>query len=191
MRRPSPKSRPLSLYPDERGFHPRHKVVVGGVLFATDQIEYNANRPTRRLTVRNTGDRPIQVGSHYHFFEVNRYLSFDRSAAFGHHLNIPATTAIRFEPGDSREVELVPYAGKQRITGFSALVEGYAGCENEPSFYPVRERAIRRAQRMGFLTDEAAQPVPSKSAESSSTEPAAKAPRTRRKQTEINETEKE
>ena len=74
--------------------------------------------------MRNTGDRPIQVGSHFHFFEVNRALEFDRAAAFGQHLNIPASTALRFEPGDEREVKLVPYGGKRAVYGFNNLVDG-------------------------------------------------------------------
>ena len=76
------------------------------------------------LKVRNTGDRPVQVGSHFHFFEVNRALEFDRAAAFGQHLNIPASTALRFEPGDEREVKLVPYGGKRAVYGFNNLVDG-------------------------------------------------------------------
>ena len=74
--------------------------------------------------MRNTGDRPVQVGSHFHFFEVNRALEFDRAAAFGQHLHIPASTALRFEPGDEREVKLVPYGGKRAVYGFNNLVDG-------------------------------------------------------------------
>ncbi len=96
-------------------------------------IEYNTGRKTVKLVVRNTGDRPIQVGSHFHFFEVNRYLEFDRDAAFGCHLNIPATTAIRFEPGDQKEVEVVAYSGKRRVIGFNGLVMGYTGDEDAPT----------------------------------------------------------
>ena len=88
-------------------------------------------RPT--LKVRNTGDRPIQVGSHFHFFEVNRALEFDRAAAFGLRLDIPARTAIRFEPGDEKEVTLVPFGGKQRVYGFNNLVDGWtAGKTGRP-----------------------------------------------------------
>ena len=100
--------------------------------------------------MRNTGDRPIQIGSHFHFFEVNRYMEFDRAAAFGCHLNIPSTTAIRFEPGDQKEVELVTYSGKQRIVGFNGLVMGYAGDEDSPSYLPARAKALRRMQKNGF-----------------------------------------
>ena len=126
------------------------KTPVGGVLLADAPIEYNKGRATVRITVRNTGDRPIQVGSHFHFFEVNRYLEFDRAAAFGYHLNIPATTAVRFEPGDSKEVELVTYGGKRRVIGFNDLTRGYTGTEDDPSYYPARERAIRRMTKRGF-----------------------------------------
>ena len=92
-----------SLYPDQAGYKPEERVAVGAVILAHDDIEYNTCRPCATIKVKNTGDRPIQVGSHFHFFEVNRYLEFDREAAFGMHLNIPATTAIRFEPGDEKE----------------------------------------------------------------------------------------
>ena len=126
------------------------KTPVGGVVLADTPIEYNKGRATVRITVHNTGDRPIQVGSHFHFFEVNRDLEFDRAAAFGFHLNIPATTAVRFEPGDSKEVELVTYGGKRRVWGFNDLTRGYTGTEDDPSYYPARERAIRRMTKRGF-----------------------------------------
>ena len=84
--------------------------------------------------------------------EVNRYMEFDREAAFGYHLNIPATTAIRFEPGEEKEVELVSYAGKQRVIGFNDLVDGYAGLEDTPAYYPLKERAVRRVNKYGFRT---------------------------------------
>nr|WP_182114186.1 MULTISPECIES: urease subunit beta [unclassified Actinotalea] len=89
-----------------------------------DDIEINAGRPTVTLTVTNTGDRGIQVGSHFHFFEVNRALRFDRELAYGMHLDIPAGTGVRIEPGDSREVTLTAYAGSRRVIGFNNLVDG-------------------------------------------------------------------
>lgn len=138
------------LYGAGAGFVPEQPVPIGGVVLRNDEIEYNVGRPTTTLKVRNTGDRPIQVGSHFHFFEVNRYLEFDRDAAFGTHLNIPATTAIRFEPGDEREVEVVPFAGKQRIIGFNSLVMGSAGVEDDPVYYPARTAAIARMHAEGF-----------------------------------------
>mgnify|MGYP002513802171 CR=1 FL=1 len=138
------------LYPASNGFIPKTVPAVGGVILAEQDIEYNADRATATITIRNTGDRPIQVGSHFHLFEVNRYLEFDRSAAFGMHLNIPATTAIRFEPGDSKEVEVVTYGGKRRIIGFNALVNGYTGCEDAPTYFPTRNRAIRKMKKRGF-----------------------------------------
>lgn len=141
-----------SLYPNKAGFKPEKSVTIGGVILCNRDIEYNASRPTNKITIRNRGDRPIQVGSHFHLFEVNRYLEFDRAAAFGCHLNIPATTAIRFEPGDSKEVEIVTYGGKQRVVGFNSLVDGYTGTEDEPSYYPVRCRAMRLIKRRGFCT---------------------------------------
>ena len=141
-----------SLYPNKAGYKPEKSVTIGGVILCNRDIEYNASRPTNKITIRNRGDRPIQVGSHFHLFEVNRYLEFDRAAAFGCHLNIPATTAIRFEPGDSKEVEIVTYGGKQRVVGFNSLVDGYTGTEDEPSYYPVRCRAMRLIKRRGFCT---------------------------------------
>ena len=141
---------PPIAYPNTPGFSPKKPVVVGGEILADEPIEYNLNRRTVKLTVRNTGDRPIQIGSHFHFFEVNRYLEFDRPAAFGCHLNIPATTAVRFEPGEEKVVELVAYGGKRRIVGFNNLTMGYAGCQDEPSYYPTRMKAIRQMEENLF-----------------------------------------
>ena len=84
----------------------------------------NKNERTRKINVSNSGDRPIQVGSHTHFFEVNKALDFPREHAYGFHLNIPAGTSIRFEPGDSKEVEITEYGGKKIVFGFSGLVNG-------------------------------------------------------------------
>jgi urease subunit beta len=88
------------------------------------EIELNAGRATLKVKVSNTGDRPIQVGSHYHFYETNAALSFDREASKGYRLNIAAGTAVRFEPGQQREVELVEYAGAKTVYGFNAKVMG-------------------------------------------------------------------
>lgn len=139
-----------SLYPNQPGFKPAQPVSVGGEILMKDPIEFNTGRKTAKLVVRNTGDRPIQVGSHFHFFEVNRYLEFDREAAFGCHLNIPATTAIRFEPGDQKEVEVVTYSGKRRVIGFNGLVMGYTGDEDAPTYFPARLQAVRNARHAGF-----------------------------------------
>lgn len=113
-------------------------------LYGADPVELNAGRAKARLTVRNTGDRAVQVGSHYHFFEVNRALAFDRNLAYGMHLDLPAGTGVRFEPGDTREVELAAYAGHRRLVGFSALVDGGLGAAD------TRARALRRAVDLGF-----------------------------------------
>ena len=99
-------------------------MIPGEMLLAAGEIELNVGRATVRLTVANTGDRPIQVGSHYHFYETNRALSFDREAARGFRLNIAAGTAVRFEPGQEREVLLVAYAGERRVYGFNGEVMG-------------------------------------------------------------------
>ncbi len=144
--------RQSDLYPGQEGFMPPQPVAVGGVCLAEEPIEYNTGRRTIKVEVANTGDRPIQVGSHFHFFEVNRYLEFDRDATFGYHLNIPATTAVRFEPGDRKEVELVAYSGKRRIIGFNSLVMGYAGDEDTPGYFPARMKALRRVRKAGFKT---------------------------------------
>jgi urease beta subunit len=99
-------------------------MIPGEILVAEGDIELNAGRATVTLTVANTGDRPIQVGSHYHFFETNAALSFDRDKARGFRLDIPAGTATRFEPGQSREVRLVAYDGARVVIGFNAKVNG-------------------------------------------------------------------
>ena len=99
-------------------------VGVGATCAMPTRSSFHDKLPVTTLKVRNTGDRPVQVGSHFHFFEVNRALEFDRAAAFGQHLNIPASTALRFEPGDEREVKLVPYGGKRAVYGFNNLVDG-------------------------------------------------------------------
>ena len=99
--------------------------MIPGELFPADgEIELNSGRPTVTLTVANTGDRPIQVGSHYHFYETNAALRFDRDQARGFRLDIPAGTAIRFEPGQSRKVRLVAYAGARRVVGFNGRING-------------------------------------------------------------------
>jgi urease beta subunit len=99
-------------------------MIPGEYLLASEPIEINAGRSIRRLEVANTGDRPVQVGSHFHFFEVNRCLVFDRAAAYGMHLNIASGTAVRFEPGDTREVELVAIGGSREVIGLNRLVDG-------------------------------------------------------------------
>ncbi|MFC0668569.1 urease subunit beta [Azotobacter chroococcum] len=99
-------------------------MIPGEYQIQDGEIELNAGRRTLILSVANTGDRPIQVGSHYHFFETNDALLFDRAQARGMRLNIPAGTAVRFEPGQSREVELVELAGLRRVYGFAGRVMG-------------------------------------------------------------------
>ena len=99
-------------------------MIPGEVNAAEGEIELNAGRDTVTLSVANTGDRPIQVGSHYHFYETNPALEFEREAARGFRLNIAAGTAVRFEPGQTREVELVAYAGDRRVFGFNGKIMG-------------------------------------------------------------------
>ncbi|MEM8546375.1 MAG: urease subunit beta [Cyanobacteria bacterium P01_H01_bin.119] len=99
-------------------------MIPGELLPAEGDIELNQGRPTQSLSVANTGDRPIQVGSHFHFYEVNQALSFDRDAARGMRLDIPAGTAVRFEPGDERQVTLVALAGSRQVYGLNARING-------------------------------------------------------------------
>ena len=102
-------------------------MIPGEMFCAEGHIEINAGRATLRVNVANTGDRPIQVGSHYHFFETNQALRFERAASRGFRLNIAAGTAVRFEPGQEREVELVAFAGERRVYGFQGRVIGPLG----------------------------------------------------------------
>jgi urease beta subunit len=99
-------------------------MIPGEYILAEGSIECNSGRKTATLAVVNTGDRPVQVGSHFHFFEVNKRLEFDREKAFGMRLNIAAGTAVRFEPGEEKEVEVVSFGGLHRVVGFSGLVNG-------------------------------------------------------------------
>src|SRR3989449_5981159 len=115
-------------------------IIPGEYFLAAEPIELNAGRPTARVEVANRGDRPIQVGSHCHFFEVNRFLDFDRAAAYGMRLNIAAGTAVRFEPGDTREVELVAIGGTREIHGLNRMVEGRLDDDK------VREAAMKAVE---------------------------------------------
>ncbi len=122
-------------------------VIPGELLPADGNIELNAGRETNTVTVANTGDRPIQVGSHFHFFETNKGLRFDRERSYGTRLSIPAGTSVRFEPGDEREVELVAIGGRRIIRGLNGLTQGAL---DDPS---VRETALGRAREQGFMED--------------------------------------
>ncbi|MFD7922178.1 urease subunit beta [Streptomyces sp. NPDC059740] len=114
-------------------------------LYGDDPIVINADRAKVRISVANTGDRAVQIGSHYHFFETNRALSFDREAAYGMRLDIPSGTAVRFEPGDTREVALCAFAGTGRLDGFAGLVGGGLSAPD------TRRAALRRAAERGFV----------------------------------------
>lgn len=122
-------------------------VPLGGYVLADTPITFNEDRPVTKVSVKNTGDRPVQVGSHFHFFEANKELEFEREKAFGKRLNITATTAIRFEPGDVITVELIPFAGKQTVYGFNNLVDGWVGnSSGDQSDAPdeILENAVKR-----------------------------------------------
>ena len=114
----------------------------GEILYGEGDLELNEGRPTVTLEVTNTGDRAVQVGSHFHFFEANRALRFPREAAFGLHLDIPSGTAVRFEAGQTHQVTLVPYGGAGVILGFNNLTGG-----------DTREASIQRAREQGFITE--------------------------------------
>ena len=120
-------------------------VVPGELLRASDDVRINAGRETASVTVENTGDRPVQVGSHVHFFEVNPGLAFDREAAYGMRLNVPAGTSARFEPGIERDVELVAIGGDRIVYGMGGLVNGPL---DDPD---AKARALERARAGDYL----------------------------------------
>ena len=117
-------------------------LIPGEYFISNKPIVANAGRKTVRLKVSNTGDRPIQVGSHAHFFEVNKALMFPRGTAYGFRLNIPSGTSMRFEPGETRQVQLVEYGGKKIVYGFSGLVNGRLAAK--------RKSALAKAKKRGF-----------------------------------------
>ena len=122
-------------------------MIPGEYVLADTPLAANEGRRTLELTVANTGDRPIQVGSHFHFFEANRALRFNREAAFGMRLNIPAGTAVRFEPGDDMSVTLVELGGNKMVYGLNSLTNGPATGED------ARAAALAKAREEGFLED--------------------------------------
>jgi len=117
-------------------------MIPGEYLIGDEPIKANVNRDTRKIRVSNSGDRPIQIGSHTHFFEVNRALDFTREQSYGYHLNIPSGTSIRFEAGETKEVELTEYGGKKIIFGFNGLVNG--------NLNEKKNEALRKAKEMKF-----------------------------------------
>ncbi|HEY0056360.1 MAG TPA: urease subunit beta [Pedobacter sp.] len=119
--------------------------MIPGEYFLKDEpVECNTGRSTANVTVVNTGDRPVQIGSHFHFFEANRQLEFEREKAFGMRLNIAAGTAVRFEPGEEKDVELVTFGGKRHIYGFNNLVNGDTTSDT------VKHDALIRLTEQGF-----------------------------------------
>jgi urease subunit beta len=139
-------AQPEAFQPAAEGGAPR----LGGYVLRDAPIELNPGRPRTTLAVTNTGDRPVQVGSHFHFFEANRYLAFDRRAAFGQRLDIPANTAVRFEAGEEKEVTLVPFGGKRFVVGFNNLVDGWTGEGPHAGYRPNLDAALDRAEKRGF-----------------------------------------
>src|SRR5450432_2836439 len=118
-------------------------MIPGEYILAEGNIACIVGRPTIKMVVTNTGDRPVQAGSHYHFFEVNKQMEFDREKAFGMRLNIAAGTAVRFEPGEEKDVELVAFGGNKKIVGFNNLVDGEINDQN-------KEQAILKAIQLKF-----------------------------------------
>jgi urease subunit beta len=124
-------------------------MIPGEYILATGDIECNAGRNTAAITVVNTGDRPVQVGSHFHFFEVNKQMEFNREKAFGMRLNIAAGTAVRFEPGEEKEVMLVTFGGNRKIVGFNNLVD------DETTGLTAKDRAMKKVQDLHFKNNQA------------------------------------
>ncbi|MBP3888904.1 MAG: urease subunit beta [Cellulosilyticum sp.] len=120
---------------------------IGEIISCNEEIELNADKHTTIITVTNMGDRPIQVGSHFHFFEVNKYLKFNRKEAFGYRLDIPSGTSIRFEPGEEKQVQLVELAGKRRVFGFNDLTRGQVSDATITS-------CMHHARLRGFMQEE-------------------------------------
>jgi urease subunit beta len=119
-------------------------MIPGEYILSSEPVICNENRKTVKITVKNTGDRPCQIGSHTHFFEVNKALDFPREEAYGYRLNIPAGTSVRFEPGDSKEVELCELGGKRVSFGFNGLTMGSLKST------VVRNSALEKARMLGF-----------------------------------------
>ncbi len=119
-------------------------MIPGEYILAAGNIECNGGRPTVTVAVVNTGDRPVQVGSHFHFFEVNKQMAFERGKAFGMRLNIAAGTAVRFEPGEEKEVELVTFEGNRKVFGFNNLANGDASSRE------LKEDALAKATLSHF-----------------------------------------
>ena len=122
-------------------------MIPGEYFLSKSPILANVGKKTIKINVKNTGDRPIQAGSHTHFFETNKYLSFQRNKTFGFHLNIPSGTSLRFEPGDSRIVELTEYGGKKIVFGFNSLVNGKLTSKQ-------KEISLLKLKKMGFMEEE-------------------------------------
>ena len=122
-------------------------MIPGEIIVKDIPVMINAGRCVKTINVKNTGDRPIQVGSHFHFFEVNKYLLFDRSEAYGFRLDIPSGTAVRFESGESKSVELVELAGKKRVCGLNNLTDAQASDTERPA-------SLQKARLKGFIGKE-------------------------------------
>jgi urease subunit beta len=118
-------------------------MIPGEYFLSEDPIIANVGKSVITLDVKNTGDRPIQVGSHAHFFEINKALEFSRKKSYGFHLNIPAGTSIRFEPGDSKKIELTEFSGKKIVYGFSGLVNGSLSEKQNEAFSKAKEQGFR------------------------------------------------
>ncbi len=118
-------------------------MIPGEYFLSSEPITANVGKSTTSVSVKNTGDRPIQVGSHTHFFETNKALDFPREKSYGYHLNIPAGTSVRFEPGETREIELTEFGGKKIVYGFSGLVNGSLDEKQKEAFKKATEKGFK------------------------------------------------
>lgn len=131
----------MSIIPTKKG---NDYMIPGEIIISSSEIECNKGKKTKLITVSNNADRPIQVGSHFHFFETNKMLNFDREVTFGMRLNIPSGTAVRFEPGEEKKVELVELGGTKQVYGLNGLTEGLT------TSMEVKELSLKKAKTLGF-----------------------------------------
>ena len=143
MKKWAPPPLPKSVVPKE-AFDVGEAAKCGAIDFAKGDIEINAGRPTKQIVMINTGDRPVQIGAHYHLAECNKAMAFDREAAFGMHLDIPSGTAVRFEPGQSRKVQITKFAGREVAYGMNNMTNGSVRSEI------IRDQTMQRLRAAGY-----------------------------------------
>jgi urease subunit gamma/beta len=148
----TPPELPESIVPEE-AFDVGDAAHVGHIEFAEDDIEINAGRPTKEIVMVNTGDRPVQIGAHYHLAECNKAMAFDREAAFGYRIDVSSGTAIRFEPGQSRKVQITTYVGRQVAYGMNNMTNGSLRSDI------IKQQTMRRLRDAGYCFEGDAYPV--------------------------------